>query len=55
MLMTLRKVSWNKGQTDNGIEYDYCRIDCDMPIYEGSKNEFGGRQLYPRIRTYGTA
>ena len=41
MLMTLRKVSWNKGQTDNGIEYDYCRIDCDMPIYEGSKNEFG--------------
>ena len=41
MLMTLRKVSWNKGKTDNGIEYDYCRIDCEMPIYEGSKNEFG--------------
>nr|DAN78376.1 MAG TPA: RstB-like protein [Inoviridae sp.] len=41
MLMILKKVSWNKGTTDNGIDYDYCRILCDIPVYEGSKNEFG--------------
>lgn len=41
MLMNLRKVAWNKGQTDNGIAYDYCRITCDLPIYDGSPREFG--------------
>ena len=41
MLMMLRKVSWNKGQTDSGIAYDYTRITCDLPIYEDSPREFG--------------
>lgn len=41
MLMILKKVSWNKGTTDNGHDYDYCRVLCDLPVYEGSKNEFG--------------
>ena len=40
-VMTLRKVAWNKGVTDNGIEYDYTRITCEIPIYEGSPKEFG--------------
>ncbi|MFV2028589.1 hypothetical protein [Neisseria sp. S1] len=40
-VMTLRKVNWNKGTTDNGIAYDYCRITCDIPIYHASQNEFG--------------
>ena len=40
-VMTLRKVAWNKGVTDNGVEYDYTRITCEIPIYEGSPKEFG--------------
>ncbi len=30
----LKKVLSNVGKMDNGTEYDYCRIECEMPIRE---------------------
>ena len=36
----LKKVTSNVGKMDNGTEYDYCRIECEMPIRE-SDNAFG--------------
>lgn len=41
MKTMLRKVKCNKGSTDNGVYYDYTRIEVDAPIYEGQANEFG--------------
>lgn len=40
-VMTLRKIAWNKGVTETGREYDFTRLTCEVPIYEGSPNEFG--------------
>ena len=36
----LKKVVSNVGKMDNGVEYDYCRIEVEMPIRE-SDNAFG--------------
>lgn len=41
MKFILRKVKWNKGQTENGTEYDYCRLTLELPVFEGATNEFG--------------
>jgi hypothetical protein len=41
MKALLLKVKWNKGQTENGTPYDYCRVTLQLPVYEGSFNEFG--------------
>ena len=30
----LKKVLSNVGKMDNGVEYDFCRIECEMPIRE---------------------
>lgn len=37
----LRKVKWNKGQTENGTPYDYCRVTLELPVFDGATNEFG--------------
>lgn len=36
----LKKVLSNVGQMDNGTKYDYCRIECEMPIRE-TETSFG--------------
>ena len=36
----LKKVVSNVGQMDNGTQYDYCRIECEMPIRE-TETAFG--------------
>lgn len=41
MKTELRKVKWNKGKTDNGIEYDYCRIYVEAKVYDRAEKEFG--------------
>ncbi len=41
MKAILRKVKWNKGQTENGRDYDYTRVYIEVPVYEGGQNEFG--------------
>ncbi len=41
MKAILRKVTWNKGQTDNGVIYDYTRVFIERPISDSSVNEFG--------------
>lgn len=41
MKAILRKVAFNKGKTDNGIEYDYTRLFIERPISADSQNEFG--------------
>lgn len=45
MKTQLRRVKHNKGQTDNGHEYDYTRIYVDIPVYGRSKKEFGVAEL----------
>ena len=37
----LRKVKCNKGVTDNGIEYDYTRVQIEIPVYDKQEKEFG--------------
>jgi hypothetical protein len=41
MKALLLKVKWNKGQTENGTQYDYCRVTLQLPVYDGAVNEFG--------------
>ena len=41
MKALLLKVKWNKGQTENGTQYDYCRVTLQLPVFEGAVNEFG--------------
>lgn len=41
MKTQLRKISWNKGTTDTGVEYDYTRIQVEIPVYEKQEREFG--------------
>lgn len=41
MKAILRKVTWNKGQTDNGVIFDYTRVFIERPISDSSSNEFG--------------
>ncbi|WP_239327067.1 hypothetical protein [Snodgrassella gandavensis] len=41
MKALLLKVKWNKGQTENGTQYDYCRVTLQLPVFEGATNEFG--------------
>jgi hypothetical protein len=41
MKAILRKVTWNKGQTDNGTVFDYTRVFIERPISDSSVNEFG--------------
>lgn len=41
MKAILRKVTWNKGQTDNGVIFDYTRVFIERPISDSSANEFG--------------
>lgn len=41
MKAILRKVKWNKGQTEKGQAYDYTRVYLEVPVYDGSPNEFG--------------
>ena len=41
MKTQLRKVKWNKGQTENGQTYDYTRIYVEAKVYDKSANEFG--------------
>lgn len=41
MKALLTKVKWSKGVMENGQTYDYTRVYLQMPIYEGSPNEFG--------------
>ena len=37
----LRKVKWNKGETDKGHAYDYTRIYIEIPVYDRQEREFG--------------
>lgn len=37
----LRKVKWNKGETDNGHAYDYTRVYIEIPVYDRQEKEFG--------------
>ena len=41
MKVSVKKIKWNKGQTENGQAYDYTRIMVEIPVFEGSANEFG--------------
>lgn len=41
MKATLRKVTWNKGQTESGAAYDYTRVFIEVPVYDASAKEFG--------------
>lgn len=41
MKANLKKVTWNKGQTENGTVFDYCRVFIERPISDSSLNEFG--------------
>lgn len=41
MKALLRKVKWNKGETENGTKYDYTRIYIEVPIYDKQEREFG--------------
>lgn len=41
MKAILRKVTFNQGKTDSGVEFDYTRIFIERPISESSQNEFG--------------
>ena len=41
MKTQLRKVKWNKGQTENGQTYDYTRIYVEANVYDKALNEFG--------------
>lgn len=41
MKVLVKKVKWNKGQTENGQSYDYTRIAVEIPVFGGSANEFG--------------
>jgi hypothetical protein len=40
MKALLLKVKWNKGQTENGTQYDYCRVTLQLPVYDGAVNEY---------------
>ena len=39
MKALLRKVKWNKGETENGTKYDYTRIYIEVPIYDKQERE----------------
>lgn len=41
MKALLMKVTTNKGQTDNGVQFDYTRVFIQRPISDTSTNEFG--------------
>lgn len=41
MKAILKKITWNKGQTDNGVGFDYTRVFVEVPVSESSSNEFG--------------
>lgn len=41
MRVLVKKVKWNKGQTENGNAYDYTRVEVEIPVFQGSANEFG--------------
>lgn len=41
MKAMLRRVTWNKGVTEDGMPYDYTRVFFDIPVYDQASNEFG--------------
>ena len=41
MKALLRKVKWNKGETENKTQYDYTRVYIEVPVYEKQEKEFG--------------
>lgn len=41
MKAIIKKVKWNKGQTENGQSYDYTRVSIEIPVFDGATNEFG--------------
>lgn len=41
MKTQLRKIKWNKGQTEKGQTYDYTRVYIEAPVYDKAANEFG--------------
>lgn len=41
MRTQLRKVKWNKGETEKGHAYDYTRVYIEIPVYDRQEKEFG--------------
>lgn len=52
MRTMLRRVTANKGVLDNGNEYDYCRIEVDIPVMAGQERDFG---VSTEILQFGTS